>query len=208
MMRVPILIVTATLVASASFSGCSPRKPGASAAGASSASAQGLILARSEGERRYRRPPPNALANLTAASIIKVDRKNGGSPDLVMLYTEIPPGQGIQPHHHPDCDEILFIHQGSGVAKLGPRSEPVTTGGTVYIPKNTRASLQNTGTEPLVILAIFSRPGFEDYLRETSVAEGEKPGPMSVEELNRIRERYRGHIVFDTLRRTSISSPP
>src|SRR6185436_15350809 len=56
----------------------------------SSAARTPLILTREEGERRIRRVMGGALA------IIKVDRRNGGSPGLVMGYEEIPPGQAIQ----------------------------------------------------------------------------------------------------------------
>ena len=54
-----------------------------------------LILAPNEGERRIRRVMGGALA------IIKVDRRNGGSPGLMMGYEELPPGQAIQAHRHP-----------------------------------------------------------------------------------------------------------
>jgi len=60
-----------------------------------------LILAKEQGERRIRRVMGGALA------IIKVDRRNGGSPGLVMGYEEIPPGQAIQAHRHPAMDEII-----------------------------------------------------------------------------------------------------
>lgn len=159
---------------------------------------KGLVLQSSEGERRVRRARPNAtLSTLTAPFIIKVDPRSGGSPDLVMGYEDIPPGQAISPHHHPLADEILFVHRGSGVASLGTRSASVTAGATIYLPRNTPVSLRNTGTEPLGIAFIFSRPGFEEYLREVSVPEGERAEPLSVEELSRIRARHGEHVVFE-----------
>jgi hypothetical protein len=45
-----------------------------------------LILAKDDGERRIRRVMGGALA------IIKVDRRNSGSPGLMMGYEEIPLG--------------------------------------------------------------------------------------------------------------------
>jgi quercetin dioxygenase-like cupin family protein len=159
--------------------------------------ATGLILQESEGERRMQRPPPSGVAALATPFIIKVDRKNGGSPDLVMLYRDVEPGQAIAPHHHPFDGEILFIHRGRGLASLGSREVPVTAGATIYIPPNTRATLRNTGTEPLTTVAIFPRPGFEDYLRDVSVPEGKEAPPLSVEELTAIRARHRAHVVYD-----------
>ena len=99
-----------------------------------------LILAAEEGERRIRRVMGGALA------IIKVDRRNGGSPALMMGYEEIPPGQAIQAHRHPAMDEIVFVHRGTGAAELGDRTASVGPGATIYIPQKTRVALRNTGT--------------------------------------------------------------
>ena len=70
-------------------------------------SSRPLILADGEGERRVHRPPPGGLSNLAAPFIIKVARRNGGAPEFVLCTEDIPPGQAIPPHHHPDADEIL-----------------------------------------------------------------------------------------------------
>jgi mannose-6-phosphate isomerase-like protein (cupin superfamily) len=114
-----------------------------------------------------------------------------------MGYEDIPPGQAIPPHHHPSADEILFVHRGSGTASLGTRTVPVTSGATIYIPRNIRISLRNTGAEPLSIAFIFSRPGFEEYLRETSVPEGAPAPPLSPEELAAIRARHTDQAIYE-----------
>jgi len=150
-----------------------------------------LILAAEEGERRIRRVMGGALA------IIKVDRRNGGSPALMMGYEEIPPGQAIQPHRHPAMDEIVFVHRGTGAAELGDRTANVGPGATIYIPQKTRVTLRNTGTEPLAVAYFFSQPGYEEYLRDTSVREGQAAPVLSGAELAQIRERHKAHIVFD-----------
>src|SRR5262249_1962214 len=133
--------------------------------GIAAAQSKPLILGVSEGERRFRRPPPGALSSLTAPFILKIDRANGGAPEFVMLTEDIPPGQAIPAHRHPHSDEILFIHAGTGLASLAGRQAVVTTGATIYMPRNTVVGLRNTGAEPLSIVAIFSKPGYEDYLR-------------------------------------------
>jgi quercetin dioxygenase-like cupin family protein len=161
------------------------------------APSKALILDASEGERRVHRPPPGALSNLTAPFILKVDRRNGGAPEFVMLTEDIPPGQGISPHRHPHSDEIIFIHGGTGLASLAGRQATVTTGATIYMPRNTVVSLRNTGTEPLKIVAIFSQPGYEEYLREISVPEGQTPAPLSAGELSAIRARHANSAVYE-----------
>ena len=150
-----------------------------------------LILAAADGERRIRRVMGGALA------IVKVDRRNGGSPNLMMGYEELPPGQAILAHRHPTMDEIVFVHRGTGTVELGDRRAAVGPGATVFIPPATRVMLRNTGAEPLAIAFFFSHPGYEEYLRETSVPEGQPATPLSPSELAAIRERYKAHIVFD-----------
>ena len=160
-------------------------------AAAAAVAPSGLILQADEGERRVRR---------TAGGmpfILKVDRKNGDSPELVMGYEELPPGQEITPHRHLLADEIIFVHRGSGVATVGEHKAAIQPGATVYIPRNVRITLKNTGTESLAIAFFFSKPGFEEYLRDTSVLEGQTAPPLSAEERAQIRVRHRGHTVYE-----------
>ena len=151
-----------------------------------------LILAVDEGERRNRRFAGNAPGFL-----IKVDRRNGGSGDLVMGYEDLPPGAAIPPHRHLDMDEIVFVHRGVGMAGLGDREVAVGPGATIYIPKGTRVTLRNTGTEPLSIVFVFPKPGFEEFMRDTSVLEGQPVVPFADGELAAIRKRHASHVVFD-----------
>ena len=149
----------------------------------------GLILQGSEGERRVRR---NAGKG---PFIIKVDRQNGGSPDLVMGYEDIAPGSEIQLHRHLVADEILFVHRGTGTASLNGRKAHVSAGATIYVPRNVTIGLVNDGTEPLGITFTFSKPGFEELMRDNSVLEGQPVTPMSAEERARIQAKHRWHMI-------------
>ena len=151
-----------------------------------------LILGVDEGERRVRR-----FAISAPRFILKVDPQNGRSRDLTMGYEDLPPGASIPPHWHKIADEILFVHRGSGVVELGKRQEKVTAGATIYIPKDVRITLRNTGTEPLSIAFFFSKPGFEEFLREMSALEGESFVPLSESELRAIRQRHESHTVYE-----------
>ena len=165
--------------------------------GAIPARSQPLILREGEGERLVHRPPPGALSNLTAPLILKVDRRNAGAPEFVMLTEDIPPGQAIPLHRHPHSDEIIFIHGGTGLATLGGREATVSAGDTIYMPRNIVVGLRNTGSEPLKIAAFFSKPGYEEYLREITVPEGQNPTPLTVEELAAIRARHLDSCVYE-----------
>jgi oxalate decarboxylase/phosphoglucose isomerase-like protein (cupin superfamily) len=104
----------ASLVALASVTSCAGNNPAhAKSVDGTVAPSQGLVLQIDEGERRVRRTAGKG------PFILKVDRQNGGSSDLVMGYEDIAPGAEIQLHRHLVADEIIFVHRGAGVVTLG-----------------------------------------------------------------------------------------
>lgn len=159
---------------------------------AGSTRTRGWILERQEGEKRIRRPRGIPLPAPTM--LIKLDRKNGGSQHLVMVAEEIPPGKTIPRHKHFDQDEILLIQTSTAHAWLGNDERDVNAGAMIYIPANTRISVKNTGNENLSLLAIFSAPGFDEYLRCTSVPENQEPAAMSEQEWKQCQ--HKGHAEF------------
>jgi mannose-6-phosphate isomerase-like protein (cupin superfamily) len=165
---------------------------------ASTSSTAGLILQESEGELRVRRPRGNSGPVGIPGFTIKVDRKYGESSSFFMGMENIPPGKKIRLHHHPHAEEILFIHRGTGVARLGSREVAVSAGATVYVPRHVSVGLRNTGTAPLSLVFIFPEPdGMAGQMRGGSVPEGEKPTPFTPEELAARDARGSEHIVFD-----------
>ncbi len=193
---VPLLALASSLLLSPQFAASDRQQP---MQGAAAATPTGLILDQSEGERRVRRPRPGSGAAMAApAMIIKVDGRNGGSPDFFVGYEEVAPGSAIPAHSHPDYDEVLFVHQGKGLAMLGSQQRIVTAGATIYIPPKTRISLKNTGSQTLKVFFVFPRPEMvSDYYREMTVIEGERAMPFSPQEFAAFRARHRGHIMFD-----------
>ena len=186
-----VLQVIASAIAGVSLMVCTGNgAPRANSVQGVSPHAVGLVLQEGEGERRVRRSVGKG------PFILKVDRQNGGSPDLVMGYEDLAPGAEIQPHTHLVADEILFVHRGSGVARLGGRESSVRAGATIYIPRSVQISVRNTGNEPLGIAFIFSKPGFEELMRDNSVLEGQPVTPMSTEERDQIRKRHSWHTVY------------
>jgi mannose-6-phosphate isomerase-like protein (cupin superfamily) len=161
-------------------------------------SSAGLVLQESEGELRVRRPRGNNGAEGAPSFIIKVDRQYGNSPSFFMGMEEIPPGKKIRRHHHPHAEEILFVHRGTGIVRLGSREVTVHAGATVYIPRNVSVGLRNTGAEPLSLVFIFPEPdGMAGQMRSGSVGVGEEAKPFTPEELSARNARASEHIVFD-----------
>ena len=88
----------------------------------------------------------------------------------VSLYLE--PGQGHARHNHPESEQFIFVISGQGEhmtedERGNPVVEKVSAGGLVCIPKGAYHSTFNTGWEPMRILAVYSPPGPETFMRES-----------------------------------------
>jgi quercetin dioxygenase-like cupin family protein len=154
-----------------------------------------LILEENEGERRVIRgwpghPDPGEIFTL------KVDPKNGGSSHLVFLSFSLGRGGQITPHRHPGADEILFLQAGTARVQLGDMVREAHAGATVFIPSGTWISVSNVGKDDIKALAIFSSPGFEDYMRDASVREGEKNIALSESEDAAIAKKHSHAVIF------------
>ena len=158
-----------------------------------------LVLQPNEGEHRMRRSPPSSLSTLAAPFIIKVDERNGGAKDFVIFTEDVPVGQTISPHQHPHSEEVLFIHAGTGTAWLNGKEAKIGPGSMIFMPPNTGVRVTNDGKQPISLVAIFSRPGFDKYQRDISVPEGEPAKPLTVEELTAIRARHTDAVLYDAV---------
>ena len=155
---------------------------------ADGASATALILEKQEGERRVHRSAGTTIG--TAPFILKFDRLNGNTKHLVMFTEELAPGGAIPRHKHPGCEEILVLQTGRPRVHLGETVKEVGASATVFIPVDTWISAEVIGSEPVSLVAIFSEPGFDEYMRAISVREGEPDAPMSKPELDAVRAQH------------------
>lgn len=163
--------------------------------------AKPLLLEKNEGELRVRRPVSDAPSQSGAKPadpvpfILKVSPKNNGSEHLVLITEDLPPGGSIAKHKHLGQDEILLIQAGTVHVWLGDEERDLHAGGLVFIPTNTWIALKNSGTEPSSLVAIFSAPGFEDYLRCRSVPASENGTFISMEEIKGCA--HEGHVTYE-----------
>lgn len=159
--------------------------------------AKPLLLEKNEGELRIRRARPDNSVIASPQLMLKVSPKNNGSQHLVLGTEDIPPGGSIPKHKHLEQDEILLIETGVAHVWLGDQERDAHAGALVFIPANTWIALKNTGSEAVSLVFIFSAPGFEDYMRCTSVPANEKPGPISAQE--RRTCAHHAHAMFKDL---------
>ncbi len=154
-----------------------------------------LILEKDEGERRVASGWPGH-PDPGETFILKVDPKNGGSSHLVLLTASIPVGKKIDTHRHPEADEILFLQTGTARVHLGDSVRLVHAGATVFIPAGIWISADNAGSDAVNLVAIFSAPGFEDFMRDTSAREGEKNVPLSQAEEDAVEKRHSHAVIY------------
>jgi quercetin dioxygenase-like cupin family protein len=146
------------------------------------------ILERQEGERRIHRPAGTSTG--TAPFILKFDPQNGGAKHLVVFTEELPPGAAIPRHKHPNAEELVVLQTGRTRVHLGEIVKEVEAGATVFIPQDTWFSAEVIGDQPVSLVAVFSEPGYEEYMRAISVREGQPNSPMSKAELDVVRAQH------------------
>lgn len=168
-------------------------RTGAVAQSVSNTGTTPLILEKADGEHRVRRP--REIPVPTGAFTIKVDPLNGGSKNLVLGTEILAPGGTIPRHKHTGQDEIVLIETGTAHVWLGEKEQQVHAGAVVFIPADTWISIKNSGSENVNLAFVFSAPGFETYLRCTSVREGEKTSQMTSEEWRACQ--HAGHLSFE-----------
>src|SRR5271170_1016774 len=161
---------------------------------ASETPATPLILEKNEGERRVVRGWPGH-PDPGESLILKIDPKNGGSSHLVFMTADLKPGGEIPAHKHPGADEILYLENGTARVHLGDTIRSVHGGATVFIPAGTWIAVENIGSDTISVVGVFSAPGFEEFMRESSVLEGEKNVPMTEAE-NDVSEKRHAHDVI------------
>jgi quercetin dioxygenase-like cupin family protein len=172
-----------------------PATQAANVAAATPLAVTPLILEKNEGERRVVRGWPGH-PDPGESFILKVDSKNGVSQRLVLFTADIRPGGAIDAHRHPHADEILYFTSGTARVHLGDLVRDVHAGSTVFIPAGTWISASNIGPDPVSGVAIFSAPGFEQFMRAASAREGEKNVPLSKAENDELMKEHMDAVVY------------
>lgn len=102
-----------------------------------------------------------------------IDRTTAPITQCSLAEELLPPGKSVTPHHHEVLEEIYYILSGTGVMTIGAETRAVGAGDAIYIPKNHRHTLTNTGAEPLrVVLVCGPAFYFEDHRIEEPPCEG------------------------------------
>jgi mannose-6-phosphate isomerase-like protein (cupin superfamily) len=142
-----------------------------------------MILQEGDGDQLVHRAGPLGGVPFT----IKVDSQFGNSEDFFVFAETLAPGQVIPFHKHHNAEEILIFEETGAAVTVGDKRGAAGAHSIVFIPRDTWISATNTAGDPIHLLAIFSRHGFEKYMRAISAKPGEPLSPLSKDELTRLR---------------------
>ncbi len=156
----------------------------------SSTSPQPLILQEGDGDHLMHSGGPLIGLPFT----IKLDGQNGNTQDFFVFTSTLAPGQTIPFHKHDNAEEILISEEGGATVIVGDQRAVAGPRSIVFIPRDTWISATNTGAKEIHMIAVFSRRGFEHYMRAISVKQGQPITPVSPEELPRLRAL--GHSMY------------
>src|ERR1700758_1808836 len=160
-------------------------------------SAVPLILQEGDGERRIRRPGGPTGSGSVSEFFIKIDKQNGNAEDFYVGAEVMSPGAMIPFHKHHNSEEVVIMEEGGATVTVGDKRAVTGPHAVVFIPRETWVSIVNSGNTPIHLYGIFSRQGFENFLRARSVRPGEPLTPLTREELR--RAEVEGHVTpWDT----------
>jgi quercetin dioxygenase-like cupin family protein len=156
----------------------------------SSPSPRPLILQEGDGDHLVHSAGP--LSGLPF--LIKLDGEFGNTQDFFVFTETLPAGQTIPFHKHENAEEILISEEGGATVIVGDKRAVAGPHSIVFIPRDTWISATNKGAKDIHLIAVFSRHGFESYLRAISVKQGQPVIPVSPDELPRLRAL--GHSMY------------
>jgi quercetin dioxygenase-like cupin family protein len=153
-------------------------------------SPQPLILQEGDGEQLVHSSGP--LSGLPF--IIKLDGQNGNTQDFFVFTETLARGQSIPFHKHDNAEEILIVENGDATVIVGNKRAVAAAHSIVFIPRDTWISATNTGAQDIHLVSVFSRHGFERYLRSISAKPGEAANPVPSDQLSHLRAL--GHSMY------------
>ncbi|MFQ6075426.1 MAG: cupin domain-containing protein [Candidatus Bathyarchaeia archaeon] len=88
--------------------------------------------------------------------------ETAGTKNLRFAVGYFGPGEGLNPHLHPESEEVYYVIRGRGRVYIGEgqREIPIEPEMALYIPPGTVHRVVNTGKERLLV-AFFVSPGKE-----------------------------------------------
>lgn len=96
--------------------------------------------------------------------------------EMTFGVVEIGAGQSNPRHHHPNCEEIIFVMEGRCDHSLGDEVVPLEKGDALRIPRGVTHHAVNTGDGPVRMVIAYSTPHRQTVGEETDAFKEERSG--------------------------------
>ena len=90
----------------------------------------------------------------------------GAQNDFSIGTQTVAPGCFIREHTHAHNEEIIFVVEGKGVARVDGVDHPIEKGSAVYIGLNRKHHFLNPNAEPMTFLWIMMPGGLDRFFAE------------------------------------------
>ena len=111
----------------------------------------------------------------------------------IMLFEEtVPVGTKSFLHLHRDSDEVAWVLAGEITFMIGDEVSVGGPGTCAFFPRNVPHAWKSTGNETGRVLFLYTPAAAGGYVEDMSKR---SPGPMSDDERDALRERYRWEVV-------------
>lgn len=90
----------------------------------------------------------------------------GGDANFSMGTQTVAPGCFIREHTHATNEEVIFVIEGRGVARVDGIEHPIEKGSAVYIGRNRRHHFLNPNSEPMTFLWLMMPGGLDRFFAE------------------------------------------
>jgi mannose-6-phosphate isomerase-like protein (cupin superfamily) len=90
----------------------------------------------------------------------------GAQNDFSIGTQTVAPGCFIREHTHAHNEEIIFVVEGKGVARIDGVEHPIEKGSAVYIGVNRKHHFLNPNSEPMTFLWIMMPGGLDRFFAE------------------------------------------
>lgn len=99
-----------------------------------------------------------------------VTRDTVGSQESVFGLTYFPPGSRHEIHRHENAEEVEYLVEGEGVARVGEDDVAMGAGDTVFVPRNEYHGFRNTSETDTAVM-VWSYAGAASLEDATYITE-------------------------------------
>jgi quercetin dioxygenase-like cupin family protein len=132
------------------------------------------VVGPEEGESYWQPVPANGfIRNIFSQASV------GSRSDVSIGTQTVPPGCFIREHTHARNEEIIYVVEGRGVARIDGVEQALEKGSAVFVGMNRKHHFLNPHAEPMTFVWVMSPGGLERYFAE--IGRPRRPGEPAPE---------------------------